>query len=346
MKGLLSIPILILALLIVASGQVQAKPVGEVSQAVGQADVTRGTAAPTLLAVPDPIFAQDKLRTASQSKLIVTMVDKSRLTLGENTRLEVAQYQVAGEPEGLLQLSRGRLRAFVTDLFSSRSESFKVRTPTAVAGVRGTDFIVIVHATYTQVIVLQGEVVVYNVDPNIPGKVILRKGQTSIIHKGAPPTPPIVLNSLQLNDILGINEEEPAAEDTDDNAKDDSEGNNDDTLIVGPVEPPRLLSPESLPPPLEPVPPPQEPVPPPPEPVPPPPEPVPPPPEPVPPPPEPVPPPPEPVPPPPEPVPPPPEHDQHGPQAPLPAPPSLPEPPPGKPDEPPGPVESPPGQST
>ncbi|MCW8826754.1 MAG: FecR family protein, partial [Gammaproteobacteria bacterium] len=180
-----------------------AKQVGSVSKLIGSADVVRDDAAPKNLTLEAPILVQDKLRTGRQSELIITMADKSRLTLGENSRIEISNYRTEGEPNGVIEVARGRLRAFVSDLFSSRSESFKVKTPSAIAGVQGTDFIVIVHARYTQVIVFEGMTVVYSPNPKILKRVILRKGQTSIIREGEAPLPATPVNLLTLGDLLG-----------------------------------------------------------------------------------------------------------------------------------------------
>jgi hypothetical protein len=50
--------------------------------------------------------------------LIIAMQDGSRLTLGENNRLEIASYVTGEQPSGLLNLLRGRLRSVVTETFS------------------------------------------------------------------------------------------------------------------------------------------------------------------------------------------------------------------------------------
>lgn len=164
--------------------------VGEVTYLKGQADVTRSKQPLKKLNKSDAIFEKDVIRTKSDSLLVVTMKDKGRLTLAENSRIEVAKYVIGHKPEGLVEMSRGRLRAYVTDEFSKRSESFKVRTPTAVAGVQGTDFGVTVRARFTQIFVYSGTVVVYNVNPKVKGRQIVYAGQQTIVMEGEPPTVP------------------------------------------------------------------------------------------------------------------------------------------------------------
>jgi hypothetical protein len=201
MRRLFPTSILLLPLILLLTPACQAQQVGEVIMLVGQADVTREPGTTKALATGDPIYVQDKLRTAQQSELVIRMVDRSRLSLGENTVLEVSQYRTEGEPEALITVTRGRLGAIVSDFFSSRSESFKVRTPPAVAGIRGTELVVIVRPENTQMTVLQGEGVVYSTDPAIPTKVILRARQSTTIREGHSPMPATSINGRDIEEI-------------------------------------------------------------------------------------------------------------------------------------------------
>jgi hypothetical protein len=183
-------PVIFAFLLFVWTASAWAAGVGEVTRLVGEADVTRGSAPAQILRVGDAVQAKDVLRTKKDSLLEVSMTDGSRLTLGESSRLEVANYAAGDQPDALLDLTRGRLRSFVTDVFSSRSESFRVRTPTAVAGVQGTDFEVSPNASSTVVTVFQGLVVTYNANPQIPERQIVPAGWSVVVEKGKAPEKP------------------------------------------------------------------------------------------------------------------------------------------------------------
>ncbi len=179
-----------LCMLLATSGAYAAPQAGQVATLVGTADVTRGAAAAVALQVGDGVYVQDVVRTKSRSRLVMQMTDGSRLTLGPSSRLVVAQYQAeAAAPKGLFELARGRMRAIVTDVFSSRRESFKVQTSTAVVGVQGTDFDVLSEADLTRVHVYGGIVSVANIDARIPGIQILRQNEAAIIRRGAAPEP-------------------------------------------------------------------------------------------------------------------------------------------------------------
>ncbi len=68
-----------------------------------------------------------------------------------------------------MQASRGQVRAVVTDAFSSRKDSFRVKTPTAVVGVQGTDFGLEVLPLVTLLTVYEGVVSARNVCRRSPG---------------------------------------------------------------------------------------------------------------------------------------------------------------------------------
>ena len=177
-------------LLFVWMASAWAAGIGEVTRLVGEADVTRGAAPAQTLRTGDSVQAKDVLRTKKDALLEVTMTDGSRLTLGESSRLEVANYVTGDQPDALLDLTRGRLRSFVTDVFSSRSESFRVRTPTAVVGVQGTDFALILEALLARLRVYAGIVVASNVNPQVPDRRVLRAGQSTVIRENQPPDEP------------------------------------------------------------------------------------------------------------------------------------------------------------
>ena len=181
---------LIACLLLAATMPAGAAEIGKVSELVGLADVSRRAAPPVELKTGDVIQRQDIIRTKQASKLVVLMKDGSRLTLGENSRLVISDYVSEVEPAGLLELTRGRLRAFVSDVFGGRKDSFKVRTKTAVVGVQGTDFLVAAQVDSTFVGVFSGVVGVWNADPLIEGRETLRAGQSTVVKKGQPPQPP------------------------------------------------------------------------------------------------------------------------------------------------------------
>lgn len=162
--------------------------VGEVSQLRGQASAIR--AATTPVAVGSDIFQSDVLLTAAASYLVVSLNDGSTLSLDEDSRLEISEYVTSPNPSSLLQLARGRLRAQVSSVFSSRRESFKVQTREGVMGVQGTEFDVHAKPRETLVYVYEGFVSAASRDPRYPEATILGPGDWIRLRLGEPSPPP------------------------------------------------------------------------------------------------------------------------------------------------------------
>jgi hypothetical protein len=141
---------LLLLLLLASHAAAQsAAPAGQVASLEGHADVQRGGQAVwTALATGKDVFVGDHVRTGDASRLKLLMRDDSVLTLGAKAELTIDAQVVHGGPEGtdttrLGQLV-GSLRAVVTERYGTKGSSFEVRTPTAIAGVRGTGFVTLV----------------------------------------------------------------------------------------------------------------------------------------------------------------------------------------------------------
>lgn len=112
-----------------------------------------------------------------QAARIKLRLNKAILTLGPNSRLEVAA-ESKGSKQQELALSYGKVRTF----FKGKAEKgqaarFKVKTPAAVVGVRGTDFYVAYkpNEKVAEQATLTGKVEVVQKATNI--KVEVEKGQ-------------------------------------------------------------------------------------------------------------------------------------------------------------------------
>ncbi len=83
----------------------------------------------------------DAVKTGSDGRAQLLFSDGTKLMLGNDTEIEITKFLVKGKSRGaVFTLSTGKVRAVVRK-FSGKSD-VRVKTPTAVAGVRGTDFIV------------------------------------------------------------------------------------------------------------------------------------------------------------------------------------------------------------
>lgn len=86
----------------------------------------------------DAIVQGGGIRTGKDSRARLLMKDQSVLMLGESSELELNDYTVTPEKQTtLVTMFKGKLLAAIAKLTTSKSR-YEIRTPTAVAGVRGT----------------------------------------------------------------------------------------------------------------------------------------------------------------------------------------------------------------
>ena len=121
-----------------------AADVGEVKVARGAAHLERG-AERLPVRVGMPVQQADKLVTGADGTVGVTFTDNSLLSVGPNSVLAIDQYVFdstthAGKFDSTL--SKGTLAVISGKMVKQSPEAMRVRTPSAIMGVRGTEFIV------------------------------------------------------------------------------------------------------------------------------------------------------------------------------------------------------------
>lgn len=144
-----------------------------------------------------PVYEGDILMTETNSRAEVTFADQSVIRLAPESKIEITKYLIEGteRKSGVLNLFTGKIRAIVSKAvkvagvsFSDR-QNFQVRTPTAVAGVKGTDFFVFHIDGVTGIIVTQGLVDTYNI--SLPGQIVsVSAGSSAFINPNEPPKAP------------------------------------------------------------------------------------------------------------------------------------------------------------
>ena len=133
-----------------------------------------------------------QLRTDENSEAILTFDREGATTLNEKTSLEIKQYQKKGETTTIcLDVKKGKIWSVVGKLKTTESR-FKVETFTAIAGVRGTIFMVALKENSTRIAVLKGEVGVQGRGEE-PGYVLLKEKMATTVVFNEKPTPPKLL---------------------------------------------------------------------------------------------------------------------------------------------------------
>ncbi len=117
------------------------------SAAAGEAGlVARVNGAPTvqragkteLLKRGSSVFTGDVIETDASAKAKILLADDSVLAIGPKSRVNLSELAV--DPKGRsvrLQVLAGRFKIAIIKFFGGRTD-YEIRTPTAVAGVRGT----------------------------------------------------------------------------------------------------------------------------------------------------------------------------------------------------------------
>jgi len=118
--------------------------IGYVKTLRGSAAVTRdGATRP--LAVAAPVREKDRLETGGDGELGLTFRDDTRVTLGPNTRLDLARFvfKPAEKEYGfVLRLAYGTLQ-YISGLTAKLApEAMAIETPTSTIAVRGTRLLV------------------------------------------------------------------------------------------------------------------------------------------------------------------------------------------------------------
>jgi hypothetical protein len=96
-------------------------------------------------AVGNPVLVGDTLITGKDGRVGITFQDDSLLSTGPNSVLTIDRFVFDSTTHkgGFdSSLKRGTLTAVSGKLVKEQSESMRIRTPSAIMGVRGTEFVV------------------------------------------------------------------------------------------------------------------------------------------------------------------------------------------------------------
>ncbi|MFC1690234.1 FecR domain-containing protein [Pseudomonadota bacterium] len=90
----------------------------------------------------DYVYVNDEIMTSNRSFAVLQFTDGAKVTVRPDTTLIIEQYLYAGNDsdEATLNLVEGGLRVITGAMAKSNPENYKVRTPVALMGVRGTEF--------------------------------------------------------------------------------------------------------------------------------------------------------------------------------------------------------------
>ena len=93
----------------------------------------------------DFIYIDDEIMTTNRSFVVLQFEDGAKVTVRPDSTLIIEQYVYNGNADDAAELNlvAGGLRVITGAMAKSNPENYKVRTPVALMGVRGTEFSVI-----------------------------------------------------------------------------------------------------------------------------------------------------------------------------------------------------------
>jgi hypothetical protein len=138
-------PILVLGPLVavLAAGQAAAQDVGRVKTVKGTVYIERGGAREVAL-VGAGVRQADTLVTGPDGAVGVTLADDTLLSAGPNSILAIERFVYDGNQPGSLEaaLTKGTLAVVSGRIAKQAPDAMRVKTPAAILGVRGTEFVV------------------------------------------------------------------------------------------------------------------------------------------------------------------------------------------------------------
>ncbi|ATX80051.1 FecR family protein [Mariprofundus aestuarium] len=196
-------PLLVAAVLCLPASA-QAEAVGQFSATLNKVDHLRTGATEAVEAkVGSGVELKDLVTTLERSRAQVTFVDETVLRIASSSQVEVTEFMFDNSKlqSGSIKMIRGTLRSIVHHTDAGDAQ-FEVRTPTAVAAVRGTDFFTIVMGNITRFVCNQGQVEIRNINPGVAGAQMCAIGQTVDVSQGQPPTPPSPTDPKLLDQLI------------------------------------------------------------------------------------------------------------------------------------------------
>lgn len=166
------------------------------------------------------VYSGDTIASGAESRAKIVMSDKNVINISPESKITIAKYE--NDPKSdkrnvELKVDYGKVRASVEQKYDGEKNKFNIRTPTAVAGVRGTDFMMAFNSTtqQTRIVTFTGVVAAGQAGPGgqILNAVFVKPGMATNIDQGKPPEPPRPVPSDDLRrDEMDVADGSPAGD--------------------------------------------------------------------------------------------------------------------------------------
>ena len=153
----------------------------------------------------EKVYPKDVIITASESRAKIVMVDNNEINVSPDSQIEIQNYEYdpsQGKKNVLLNVIYGKVRSKVEQKYDGKTSQFQIKTPSAVAGVRGTDFITSYSSATnsSSVITFRGKVEFGLPGPNgtIRNSVFVTPGRSASNSGSKPPGLPTAIPTSEL----------------------------------------------------------------------------------------------------------------------------------------------------
>ena len=139
------------------------QPVARVGMAVGDAQRIGATGQVTPLSLGTELSEQDRIITGKDAMVILIFSDQARVALRPDSELLIRRYKVdskGADTQLQLDLVRGTVRQISGHAAQKQPERYRLNTPIAAIGVRGTDFLAKAGEGLVEAYVHEGAIVV------------------------------------------------------------------------------------------------------------------------------------------------------------------------------------------
>jgi hypothetical protein len=140
-----------------------AKEVGHFTQVEGKVDIQKkGKPEAISVQVQTGAEEQDAVKTEALSRAQIQFIDASTLMVAPLSHITIESYMYNSQKQergAVCQLAQGLAHLIVNPLAKSEKKEFLIKTKTAILGIRGTDFYILIGPDFTDVFVKSGGVV-------------------------------------------------------------------------------------------------------------------------------------------------------------------------------------------
>jgi hypothetical protein len=248
-NGLSYIAFLILVLPYFFSPAALAETSGSFTVVKGDVQVTSKEGKTEKARIGKKVVPSDIITSGPDSRAKIVMIDKNIINISPDTKLALEKYvfdSASNNKQVTLNVMYGKVRATVEQKYDGDRNKFQIKTPSAVAGVRGTDFLTSYSpkTRETKIVTFEGRVAVGLPGPQgqILNPVMVGSGQMTTASQGAPPTAPAPVPQEEFTKINSDSKNEAtnpdsSKSDLNNQPKEDAKDKTDDTASNSAAEP-------------------------------------------------------------------------------------------------------------